>query len=132
MTLAARASATSVRLINKYGDTVAITRVTAQGTYNSNTGIVSAPTTAVTTLKASVKDVDLRIYGASTNLLLKTGDKVFLIASASIAALPSIADTILHASITYTIVPVHEGGLATEIVSAQDTSILYRVHGRKT
>lgn len=131
MALADSATKTAVSLIRKYGKTVLITHVTAQGAYDSSTGKTAAPTTTQTTTKAIVKDVDQRTYGQTVNLLVKVGDKIIELAASNIDAL-SISDTFTIDGITYMVVPVREGGLEIQTIFVSETPVLYKVHGRRT
>lgn len=123
-----RTAATALRQIAKYGKSTVIKRY-ADPVYDTATGKYTATLTDTQNVKAIVSDFNSRIN--RVGLDLKSGDKQITVAASGFGK-PDIGDTMTIDSITYMVVPVHEGGLEIETIFAGEIPVLYKIHGRKT
>lgn len=120
--------ATVLRQITKYGADVVVTRAGTK-TYDVATGGYVETGGTVENAKAVISDFVARVDRLG-GLNIQSGDKQILFAASGFAR-PKIGDTISFLSDTYTIVPVVDGGLEVQTVLAQNTPVLYKVHGRR-
>lgn len=121
MTLDIKARATALRLIAKFGKSVAYTTVSA-GTYNPATGSVVS-TGSTSTVKAVIEDY--KLYGeAFTAGLIRAGDRKITFAASGIAFNPKTGDKVTFDGDVYEVLDV------TPTYSGEQIA-LYAVHGRK-
>lgn len=123
-----RTAATAVRQINKYGKTVTIQSAGVK-TYDPATSKYTGTDPAAFTVKGLVTDFNSRV--SRIGLDVRSGDKMLMLAAKGLDK-PTISDKFTVDDDTFTVVPVHEGGLEVTTVYAGEIPVLYKVHGRKT
>ena len=123
MTLDARARATALRQILKYGKTLVYTVMT-DGVYDPATG-TATPSETTYTIKAVVEDYSYRSAGAGFQAgLIRDGDKQITIAAQGLLFIPKAGDKINVDGTIYT-------ALNLKSTYSGEQIALYVVHGRQ-
>jgi hypothetical protein len=123
MTLDVRARATALRLIVKYGKTLAYTAI-SDGVYDPATAS-TAPAATTYTVKAVVEDYAYRTAGAGfVSGLIRDGDKQITLAAQGLGFVPQSGDRVLVDGTVYT-------SRNVKATYSGEQVAIYVIHGRQ-